>query len=178
MPFLYFLVTFIFFPSCSGSGISSSFSMILNPSSSSSSSSVYGSSTVSLTFIGLSGIIFVSLVDSSTGMLLTLATSLMAILAAIVPKVITCDIWSLPYVSSTYLNTLYRPSSSKSISISGIDIRSGLRKRSKRSWYLIGSILVMPRQYATADPAAEPRPGPTEIPFLLAADMKSCTIRK
>jgi hypothetical protein len=36
----------------------------------------------------------------------------------------------------------------------------------------------MSRQYAASDPAAEPRPGPTEIPFFLAKAMKSQTIRK
>ena len=34
----------------------------------------------------------------------------------------------------------------KSMSISGSEIRSGLRKRSNRRSYLMGSILVMPRQ--------------------------------
>ena len=34
------------------------------------------------------------------------------------------------------------------------------------------------RQYATAEPAADPRPGPTEIPSERAAAMKSWTIRK
>ncbi len=37
---------------------------------------------------------------------------------------------------------------------------------------------VISRQYATSDPADEPRPGPTEIPFCLAKWMKSQTIRK
>ena len=36
----------------------------------------------------------------------------------------------------------------------------------------------MSKQYATADPAADPRPGPTDTPILRAAAMKSCTIRK
>ena len=83
---------------------------------------------------------------------------------AIVPKVTTCETWSLPYFPSTYWSTLPRPSSSKSISISGIEIRSGLRKRSNRRSYFIGSMWVIPRQYATTEPAAEPRPGPTGMP--------------
>ncbi len=86
--------------------------------------------------------------------------------------------WFRPYFSITYSNTLDLPSSSKSISISGIEILSGLRNRSKSKSYFMGSILVMPRQYATADPAADPRPGPTETPIFLAVLVKSCTMRK
>ena len=37
---------------------------------------------------------------------------------------------------------------------------------------------VISRQYATSEPAAEPRPGPTLIPFRFAKWMKSQTIRK
>jgi hypothetical protein len=37
---------------------------------------------------------------------------------------------------------------------------------------------VMPRQYATSDPAAEPRPGPTLTPSRRAKSMKSATMRK
>ena len=59
-------------------------------------------------------------------------------------------------------------SSSKSMSISGILMRSGFRNRSKISPYLIGSMSVIPRQYATRLPAADPRPGPTIMPWLLA----------
>ena len=33
-------------------------------------------------------------------------TSLITLLVAIVPNVITCETWSLPYLSSTYLKTL------------------------------------------------------------------------
>ncbi len=36
----------------------------------------------------------------------------------------------------------------------------------------------MPSEYATSDPAPEPRPGPTGTPFCLAQLMKSATIRK
>ena len=74
--------------------------------------------------------------------------------------------------------TLLLPSSSKSISISGIDTRSGFKKRSKSKSYLIGSILVIFKQYATTEPAADPRPGPTETPISLAALIKSSTIKK
>ena len=49
----------------------------------------------------------------------------------------------------------------KSISKSGIDIRSGFRNRSNNKPCAIGSSVVMPREYATSDPAPEPLPGPT-----------------
>ena len=39
-------------------------------------------------------------------------------------------------------------------------MRSGLRNRSKISLCLIGSRSVIPRTYATSEPAADPRPGP------------------
>ena len=42
----------------------------------------------------------------------------------------------------------------------------------------MGSTSVMPRQYATSEPAAEPRPGPTPTPSRLAKATKSQTIRK
>ena len=45
------------------------------------------------------------------------------------------------------------------MSISGIEIRSGFRKRSKSRSNSRGSRFVMPRAYATREPAAEPRPG-------------------
>ena len=43
---------------------------------------------------------------------------------------------------------------------SGIDFLSGFKNRSNRRSYFMGSIFVMPMQYATTLPAAEPRPGP------------------
>ena len=64
------------------------------------------------------------------------------------------------------------------MSISGKETLSGLRNLSKRRLYLIGSTLVIPIQYATAEPAAEPLPGPTETFISLAAEQKSCTIKK
>ena len=66
----------------------------------------------------------------------------------------------------------------KSTSKSGIDTRSGLRKRSNSSLNSIGSMSVMRIAYATAEPAPEPRPGPTGMPWSLAQLMKSQTIRK
>ena len=59
------------------------------------------------------------------------------------------------------------------------EIRSGLRKRSNRRSYLSGSRSVIFRQYATTEPAAEPRPGPTDTSSSSrAARMKSMTMRK
>ena len=64
------------------------------------------------------------------------------------------------------------------MSMSGIDLRAGFRKRSKSSSLAIGSRSVMPRQKLTIEPAAEPRPGPTAMPLSLANLTKSQTIRK
>ena len=64
------------------------------------------------------------------------------------------------------------------MSMSGIDLRPGLRKRSKSRSYFIGSISVMSSAYAASEPAVEPRPGPTETPFRFAKLTKSQTIRK
>ena len=52
----------------------------------------------------------------------------------------------------------------KSMSMSGIEMRSGFRKRSKRRSYASGSISVIRSAHDTIDPAALPRPGPTAIP--------------
>ena len=64
------------------------------------------------------------------------------------------------------------------MSMSGISLRPGLRKRSKSRSYRIGSMSVISSEYAASEPAAEPRPGPTPIPFTFAKWMKSQTIRK
>jgi len=98
----------------------------------------------------------------------TRPTSLMQARDLRVPKVMICPTESRPYLSRTYSMTSSRHSSQKSMSMSGMLMRSGLRKRSNRSPYLSGSILVIARLYATSDPAAEPRPGPTGIPRDLA----------
>ena len=58
--------------------------------------------------------------------------------------------------------------------MSGIDTRSGFRKRSNSRSNLSGQTSVMPSAYATSEPAAEPRPGPTGMPRSRAASMKSC----
>jgi hypothetical protein len=64
------------------------------------------------------------------------------------------------------------------MSMSGIEIRSALRKRSKSRSYASGSTSVIRSAYETIDPAAEPRPGPTAIPLSFANLTKSQTIRK
>ena len=78
----------------------------------------------------------------------------------------------------TYLMTSSRRSTQKSVSISGIEMRSGLRKRSKIRLNLSGSRSVIFKQYETTEPTAEPRPGPTGMSWSRAYLMKSHTIRK
>ncbi len=95
-----------------------------------------------------------------------------------VPKVMICPTASRPYLSRTYSITSPRRSKQKSTSMSGIDTRSGFRKRSKRRSKRRGQRSVIPVQKATMDPAAEPRPGPTGIPCSRAQRMKSAVIRK
>ena len=115
----------------------------------------------------------------SNGTLSTRATSFKEFFVAIVPYVIMCAQFSCPYLFSTHSSTSPRPSSSKSVSISGKEIRSGFKKRSKSKSYLMGSIFVIPKQQATTEPAADPLPGPTITPSsFLAVLMKSCTIKK
>ena len=64
------------------------------------------------------------------------------------------------------------------MSMSGIEMRLGLRNRSKRRSYSIGSRSVIQSVYATAQPAALPRPGPTRMPLSRACLMRSHTMRK
>ena len=66
----------------------------------------------------------------------------------------------------------------KSMSKSGAETRSGLRKRSKSRPNRIGSMSVILRLYAMSEPAPEPRPGPTGMPWTRAQLMKSQTMRK
>ena len=47
-------------------------------------------------------------------------------------------------------------------------ILSGFKNLSKIRLYFIGSMSVIPIQYAAIDPAPDPLPGPTGIPTLLA----------
>ena len=60
-----------------------------------------------------------------------------------VPNVMICPTESRPYFSRTYSMTSPRRSSQKSTSMSGIEMRSGLRKRSKSRSYLSGQTSVM-----------------------------------
>ena len=92
-----------------------------------------------------------------------LATSRTAALALRVPKVMICETLSLPYFLLTYSMTSCLLSMQKSTSISGMLTLSGFRNLSKIRLYLIGSISVISRLYATMLPAAEPLPGPTAI---------------
>ena len=115
---------------------------------------------------------------SPGGIRSTRATSFTAARAFMVPNVTIWPTLSRPYRWRTYSMTSPRRSKQKSTSMSGIDTRSGLRKRSNSRSNLSGHTLVMPSAYATMEPAAEPRPGPTGMPRSRAAAMKSCTIRK
>ena len=89
-----------------------------------------------------------------------------------------CETRSRPYFCATYSMTRSRPSMQKSMSKSGIDTRSGLRNLSNSGSYLSGSMSVMPSEYATSEPAPEPRPGPTGTSLARAQRMKSATMRK
>ena len=105
-------------------------------------------------------------------------TSLIAARDLSVPNVTIWPTESLPYFCRTYSMTSPRRSKQKSTSTSGIDTRSGFRKRSKSRSNSSGQTSVMRSAYATSDPAAEPRPGPTGMPRSRAALMKSAVMRK
>ncbi len=64
------------------------------------------------------------------------------------------------------------------MSISGNDFLPVFKNLSKIKPYLIGSMPVMPKQYETIEPAAEPLPAPVLIDFSLANLIKSPTIKK
>ena len=108
----------------------------------------------------------------------TRPTSLIAARDFMVPNVTIWQTESRPYFPRTYSMTSPRRSKQKSTSTSGMDTRSGFRKRSKSRSNVSGSTLVMRSEYATSEPAAEPRPGPTGMPRSRAARMKSETMRK
>ncbi len=110
---------------------------------------------------GPEGINFATRSTSGSGTASARPASRTAARAAIVPNVTICATRSAPYFSVTYLMTSSRRSTQKSVSISGIEMRSGFRKRSKSRLYLSGSRSVIFKQYATTEPTAEPRPGPT-----------------
>ncbi len=127
---------------------------------------------------GPEGIIFATRSTSGSGTPSARPASRTAARAAIVPNVTICATRSLPYFSVTYLMTSSRRSTQKSVSISGIEIRSGFKKRSKNKLNFSGSRSVIFRQYATTEPTAEPRPGPTGMSWSRAYLMKSQTMRK
>src|SRR3989344_6207381 len=104
--------------------------------------------------------------------------SLIAARAAIVPKVMIWATRSFPYFLATYSITSPLLVSAKSKSISGGSTRAGFKKRSKIKLYLIGSMLVISKRYATSEPAADPLPGPTIILLDLAQLTKSQTTKK
>ena len=93
-----------------------------------------------------SGIALHKKFDLSKGNFSTRATSLIEFFVAMLAYVIMCAQFSCPYLSITHRNTFPRPSSSKSVSISGRFTRSGFRKRSKSKSYFNGSIFVIPKQ--------------------------------
>ena len=128
--------------------------------------------------IGPDGISFATRSTSGSGTPSARPASRTAARAAIVPNVTICATRSLPYLSITYLMTSSRRSTQKSVSMSGIEMRSGFKKRSKMRPNLIGSRSVIFRQYDTTEPTAEPRPGPTGMSQSRAYLMKSHTIRK
>ena len=110
------------------------------------------------------GISFATLSTSAYGMFSTRPTSRTTAFAFIVPNVMICATFSRPYLRMTYSITSPRRRSQKSMSMSGIDTRSGLRKRSKMRSNSSGSTSVIFRHHATTAPAADPRPGPTGMP--------------
>lgn len=86
-------------------------------------------------------------------------TSFKTALALSFPKVMIWETAGPPgtaYRSRTYWITSSRRASQKLTSISGMETRSGLRKRSKSRLCLIGSMSVMRVQKATREPAADP----------------------
>ena len=97
-----------------------------------------------------------------------LPTSRTAALPPRVPNVIIPATFSSPYLFLTYFITSSLFISGKSVSISGIVTRSGFKNLSNSKLYFKGSTSVIPKQYETKEPAAEPRPGPTKILFCFA----------
>ena len=116
----------------------------------------------------IGGINFATLSPEENESPKTLAASLIACLAFIVANVMMCATLSSPYFFITYSITSFLYLSSKSISISGNSFLPLFKKRSNSNPYFKGSIPVIPRQYATIDPAAEPLPAPVLISFSLA----------
>ena len=91
------------------------------------------------------GIILAMRSPSRTLSPITRATSRTTLRAFRRPNVMICATRRSPYFCRTYSRTSPRRASQKSTSISGGEIRSGLRNRSKINPYCNGSMSVMPR---------------------------------
>ena len=115
--------------------------------------------SLSLAF-GLSGTQAFSMFTSLRGISRIRPTSAIQFFGLRVPNVTMCPTFSGWYKSWVCLMMSCLKSKSMSTSKSGIETRSGLRNRSKISPNLKGSMSVIPMQYATREPAPEPRPGP------------------
>ena len=96
--------------------------------------------------VGSKGTIEASRLASGRGISSARATSFMLLRGARKLKVTMCPTCSEPYFSVTQSSTFWRPTSSKSTSISGIEMRSGFKNRSKSNPCFKGSTLVMRRQ--------------------------------
>ncbi len=92
---------------------------------------------------GPMGIFLASSLICISGMSRTRPTSRMTALAPSELKVMICATHSFPYFSRTYAMTRSRPVSAKSMSRSGMDLRSGFRKRSNSRRCSSGSAFVM-----------------------------------
>ena len=125
-----------------------------------------------------SGMSLVTRRTSGTVIPSALPTSVIAPLLFIRSKVIIWATLSLPYLRTMYSISSSLLLSDTSVSISGMLIRSGLRKRSKSRLYFIGSRSVIPSDHATTEPAADPLPGPIGIPLCFAAEIISATMQK
>ncbi len=89
------------------------------------------SSALSSVMSSAGGICLATLSTSANDISRTRPTSLMTAFAFIVPKVMICATFSRPYFWVTYSMTSPRRRSQKSMSMSGSEMRSGFRKRSK-----------------------------------------------
>ena len=110
---------------------SASFSLPANISASSLSASM---ALFSVARWAVSGMRLAMRSTSGSGMSSTRPASRTAALAARVPKVTIWQTWSLPYLARVYSMTSSRRSRQKSMSMSGIEMRSALRKRSNSRW--------------------------------------------
>ncbi len=100
----------------------------------------------SASFNSIPSVVGISLAMRSTspyGMSIARPTSFTAAFAAMVPNVIICATFSRPYFWVTYSINSPRRRMQKSISISGMETRSGFRKRSNSRLYCNGSTSVM-----------------------------------